>query len=208
MINAPIKQVTSTKYLGVTIDKHLHWNEHISKITSKANTVRGFLQRNLKKCSIDTKSLCYRNLVRPILEYACVVWSPYFKNNINKLETTQRRAARFVMNNYDNYASVTDMIKCLRWPTLEKRCNEQRILMLFKIVNQQVEIPSEGILIPNNVHTRGHNNKLRQLQTRLQCCQGSLFPDTIKLWNKLPDYLANLDDLISFREDLTKIINT
>ena len=208
MINAPIKQVTSTKSLGVTIDKHLHWNEHISKITSKANTVRGFLQRNLKKCSIDTKSLCYRSLVRPILEYTCVVWSPYFKNNINKLETTQRRAARFVMNNYDKYASVTDMIKCLRWPTLEKRRNEQRILMLFKIVNQQVEIPSEGILIPNNVHTRGHNNKFRQLQTRLQCYQGSFFPDTIKLWNKLPDYLANLHDLISFREDLTKIINT
>ena len=112
------------------------------------------------------------------------------------------------MNNYDKYASVTDMTKCLRWPTLEKRRNEQRILMLFKIVNQQVEIPSEGILIPNNVHTRGHNNKFRQLQTRLQCYQGSFFPDTIKLWNKLPDYLANLHDLISFREDLTKIINT
>ena len=73
LINAPIKQVTSNKYLGVTIDKHLHWNEYISKITSKANTVRGFLQRNLKKCSIDTKSLCYRSLLRPILEYACVV---------------------------------------------------------------------------------------------------------------------------------------
>ena len=110
------------------------------------STVRGFLQRNLKKCSIDTKSLCYRSLVRlRILEYACVMWSPYFKNNIIKLETTQRRAARFVMNNYDKYASVTDMIKCLRWPTLEKRRNEQRILMLFIIVNQQVEIPSEGI---------------------------------------------------------------
>ena len=113
------------------------------------------------------------------------------------------------MNNYDKYASVTDMIKCLRWPTLEKRRNEQRILMLFKIVNQQVEIHSEGILIPNNVHTRGHNNKFRQLQTRLYTMlSGILFPDTIKLWNKLPDYLANLHDLISFREDITKIINT
>ena len=74
---------------------------------SKANTVRGFLQQNLKKCSIETKSLCYKSLVRPILEYACVVWSPHFKNNINKLEMTQRRAARFAMNNYDKYASVT-----------------------------------------------------------------------------------------------------
>ena len=101
MNTTPIKQVTSTKYLGVTIDKSLRWNEHISRITSKANTVRGFLQRNLKKCSIETQSLCYKSLVQPILEYACVVWSPYFKNNINKLEMTQLQAARFAMNNYD-----------------------------------------------------------------------------------------------------------
>ena len=87
--------------------------------------------------------------------------------------------------------------------------NEQRILMLFKIVKpNRWRYPQREFLIPNNVHTRGHNNKYRQLQTRLQCYQGSFFPDTIKLWNKLPDYLANLHDLISFREDLTKIINT
>ena len=68
-------------------------------------------------------------------------------------------------------------------------------------MNQQVEIPSEGILIPSYAHTRGHN-KFRQLQTRLQSYQGSFFPDAIKLWNKIPDYLANLHDLNSFREGL------
>ena len=101
-----------------------------------------------------------------ILEYACVVWSPHFKNNINKLEMTQWLTARFAMNNYDKYASVTNMLNCLGWPTLEHRRKEQRILMFFKIINQQVEIPSEGILIPSYAHTRGHNNKFRQLQTR------------------------------------------
>ena len=38
---------------------------------------------------------------------------------------TQRRAARFAMNNYDKYASVTNMLNCLGWPTLECRCKEQ-----------------------------------------------------------------------------------
>ena len=61
MNNTLIRQVTNTRYLGVIIDKSLHWDEHISKITSKANTVRGFLQRNLKKCSVEVKSLCYKS---------------------------------------------------------------------------------------------------------------------------------------------------
>ncbi len=100
--------------------------------------------------------------MRPILEYACVVWSPYLKNNTNKLEITQQRAARFSINNYDNYASVTNMLKYLGWPTLEQRCKELRILMLFKIMNQLVELLSGGLLIPIQEGTRRNFGSFKQ----------------------------------------------
>ena len=45
--NCQIPFVNHAKYLGVIIDKHLNWTEHINMITAKANSVRGFLQRNL-----------------------------------------------------------------------------------------------------------------------------------------------------------------
>ena len=45
--NDVIKEVKHAKYLGVIIDHHLSWNEHINYITSKANNVKCFLQRNL-----------------------------------------------------------------------------------------------------------------------------------------------------------------
>ena len=31
-----IREVTHAKYLGVTIDQHLSWSEHIKQITNKA----------------------------------------------------------------------------------------------------------------------------------------------------------------------------
>ena len=40
--NAVITEVTHTKYLGVTFDQKLSWNEHIQRISSKANQVNGF----------------------------------------------------------------------------------------------------------------------------------------------------------------------
>ena len=40
-------------------------------------------------------------LILPIMEYATFVWSPHTAANINKLKAVQRRAARFVMSNYD-----------------------------------------------------------------------------------------------------------
>ena len=66
--------------------------------------------------------------------------------------------------------------------------------MLFKIMNQLVELPSEGLLIPSCTYTRGHNKKLWQLQARIDSYQ-NFFPDAIKLWNKLPDHLRHLVDI-------------
>ena len=39
---SPIKEVTSTKYLGVVIDHKLTWNDHIQSIVYKAVQVNGF----------------------------------------------------------------------------------------------------------------------------------------------------------------------
>jgi hypothetical protein len=42
-----IEQVTSAKYLGVTITSDLKWSKHINNICAKANSTIGFLKRNL-----------------------------------------------------------------------------------------------------------------------------------------------------------------
>ena len=100
------------------IDKNLNWNEHTKQVVSKANRMRGFLQHNLKKCSPDVKASCYLMLIRPILEYAYVAWSPYHLCHIHAIEImVQRHTARYALNNYDRYASVSEMISELGWPT-------------------------------------------------------------------------------------------
>jgi hypothetical protein len=44
------------------------------------------------------KTQAYNTFVRPSLEYASTVWDPHTQDNINKVESIQRRAARFVTN--------------------------------------------------------------------------------------------------------------
>ena len=111
----------TAKYLGVTIHRSLNWKAHIQNITKKANSTRAFLQRNLHNCPRSTKALCYQTLVRPLLEYASVVWDPATKDSINRLEAVQRGAARLVFNNYSTYTRVTPMIQILNWPPSSNR---------------------------------------------------------------------------------------
>ena len=51
--------------------------------------------------------------VRPILEYAAVVWAPNTKCDTERLEVVQRHAIRFVMSNYNCTTSITAMLSDL-----------------------------------------------------------------------------------------------
>jgi hypothetical protein len=53
--------------------------------------------------------------VRPIMEYACVVWDPITRKNITELERVQRKAARFVMGDYKTTSPVSNKTLIQRW---------------------------------------------------------------------------------------------
>ena len=98
LLNTLIPTVSHAKYLSVIIDKNLNWKQHVNMVTCKGNSTSGFLQCNLAKCPTHVKRLSYTSFVRPILDYPCTIWSPYYQTYIHSIEMVQRRAIRFVMN--------------------------------------------------------------------------------------------------------------
>ena len=106
-----LKTETDSKYLGITINNKLSWKNHIDNIRTKADSFIGFLRRNFQISQEHIKTNVYNTLVRPQVEYAATVWDPYTGENIDKLEMVQRRAARYVCNNYVQMASVTGMLQ-------------------------------------------------------------------------------------------------
>ena len=51
-------------------------------------------------CSRKIKEDLYLTYIKSTLEHAATAWAPYSRQSINKLESVQRRAARFVMHDY------------------------------------------------------------------------------------------------------------
>ena len=74
---AIFKRVTNHDYLGVAISSDLNWLGHVRKIYDKASRTLGLLKRTLFPCSQNVKSIAYKMLVRPQLEYASEVWNLY-----------------------------------------------------------------------------------------------------------------------------------
>ena len=151
-----LKEVKAAKYLGVTIDRTLSWNEHINNVTKKANNTRAFLQRNINICPI--KTLCYQTFVRPIVEYASTVWDLSTEKNTNSGENVQRQAARFVKSDYRRRSSVTTMLESLNWVSLASRRAEAKLVMLYRITNNLVDVTTSA-LTAAPTGTRGNTHR-------------------------------------------------
>ena len=81
--------VDDAKYLGVTVDRKLLWNEHINSMCRKANGAIAFLRRNMSGCTSEVKSWSYQSMVRSNMEYASTVWDPHTEKSIHQLEMVQ-----------------------------------------------------------------------------------------------------------------------
>ncbi|MCG8034813.1 MAG: hypothetical protein JAZ03_21935, partial [Candidatus Thiodiazotropha taylori] len=194
--------VTSGKYLGTTIHEKLLWNDHVDAVTKKANNSLAFLRRNITSCPADIKAQCYKTLVRPIMEYAAPAWDPHTTTNINQLEAVQRRAARFVTGDYRRTSSTSQMLATLGWPTLQQRRSYAKLVLVYRITHALIDIPAAEYLHPIGLSTRGHSLRYLVPFSRTDAHRHSFFPSGIRLWNQLPEHIANSQTLDSFKAGL------
>ena len=91
-----LERVEHAKMLGVTISNNLTWSKHVDNIVSKAGK-RVYMLYQLKRAGISQNYLVtiYVSVIRPVLEYACRVWStslPIFLSDA--IEMIQKRVLR------------------------------------------------------------------------------------------------------------------
>ena len=146
LCNTPLEGVTFQKYLGVYITNSLNWTkQQAMEVKKKVNKILGVLQRNLSSCSAVVKERAYLSLVLPVCEDSSVAWSPYTQKDIICVESVQRRAARFVCNDYCRSSSVNTILSNLGWQDLETRGKITYLTTFFKIKtgNARISFPND-----------------------------------------------------------------
>ena len=119
------------------------------------------------------------------------------------VEQVQRRAARFIFNNYSCLASVNEMLTDLNWATLTHSRKEQKAVMLYKIVHHLVDIPASNYLTLTTTSdiTRGHHKRFLQPSSTVNAYY-SFFPSSIKVWNCLPHNIVDSTKINQFKQNI------
>lgn len=199
-----LKEVEDKKYLGITINDKLKWNKQVQAVCTKANNTLSLLRRNMRTCPRAVKQRCYTSLVRPILEYSSTVWDPHSKQNVDKIEMVQRRAARFVFGNYSYHASPTAMIKELGWQSLAERRAKAKAVMMYKVQNDMISIP-QTLFQQYSRHSRRSQAVFILPYCRTDGYKFSFVPTCIKIWNGLPPQVRDSRSLNSFKTSIDDI---
>ena len=97
MNNCTVEKVKSFKYLGVTINANLKWNDHISNVCRKMCNSLGILRRIKHFVPQSSLVTIYNTMFLPHLDYGIIVWSNCGDSNLSKLQKLQNTAMRIIL---------------------------------------------------------------------------------------------------------------
>ena len=101
------------------------------------------------------KSIAYKMLVRPQLEYFSEVWSPYTMKCIMKIEKNNRNSCRFIFHEYRRDTDTSLLINRLNLDSLNTCRLIQQSTMFYKIHHNLVDIcPPSCIQHANHISSR------------------------------------------------------
>jgi len=202
----PIEPVTSSPYLGVTIDQNLTFNEHIDGVVSRASRALGALRRASRFIPQATRATVYNTLVLPHLDYCSTVWGSAGVTKVQRLQKIQNRGMRIVLQAGPR-THIIDMLRDLRWLSIKQRIIFLNYVLIYKILN--------GLAPPHlsSVFVRpAHRYASRSITSGNLYVQRahpkSLTAVGTNLWNALPVLIRNLPNLRAFKRACTKHIAT
>ena len=87
----PIPHKKSFKDLGVSVSSPLSFHVHIEDTVAKAFSRLGLIYKLFHTKSPKSLIRLYKSFVRPILEYACLIWNPCTSYQTHRIERVQKR---------------------------------------------------------------------------------------------------------------------
>ena len=147
----------------------------------------------------------YLSFIRPLLEYGDVIWNISTQYLVDKVENVQIEAMRIVTGG-TKLTSIQKLYTETGWEKLSDRREKHRLMVLYKIINQQTPEYLRN-LVPNSVasvhgHFTRQSNNISEIRTRSNLYSDYFLPSTIKLWNKLPPDIRNSTSIHIFKNNL------
>ena len=94
--NYEIKRSSSIKFLGVMVDEHLNWKDHINVIENKLSKTLGLFYKAKQFLNAKAMKSLYFSFIHSYLTYGNVAWCSTSMNKTKKLFSKQKQAIKII----------------------------------------------------------------------------------------------------------------
>ena len=202
--NQVINRVPHAKFLGVYIDEHLNWNEHINQLSLKLAKNNGILSKIKHIIPNSTMLTLYNSFILPYLSYCNRIWCSASLNKINKINIAQKRALRTVAN-VGRSVSTKGLFKKFKVLKITDIHKFQTLQLIYKFHNHLLPATFNNYFTPvNKIHGHFTRNSmgLNIPFARTNCKKESIRIAGPRMWNTIPHDIQISTSLHSFNRNL------
>ena len=196
-----IEASPSVKLLGVQIDDKLNFNLHITNICRSAANQLNALIRLKQFLSFEAKKVLVNSYFYSNFNYCPLVWMFSSAKSLNKIESLQKRALRYL---YSDYESPYDTLLAKSGKVTMKASRLRSLCVeIYK------SIDAINPLLMNEIFRLRVTNRIVHSQYRLhldipRVSQVSFGKKSIrsfgpKIWNSLPPHIKSCENLETFK---------
>ena len=188
--------------LGVLVDNNLKFHEHTADIIRKSKRTLGIIKRSFSYLDENIMKKLYKSLVRPVIEYANVIWGPLNVGDSKLLEKVQRRATKMVKNIRN--LTYEERLRRMKLPSLKYRRRRGDMILVYKLVSGMLK--TDGIVKRSapRYAIRGHHLRLVKQRATKRPRRNHLTIRSVNDWNSLPGWVVSAPSLNIFKTKLDK----
>ena len=203
--HAAIPRGPSHKHLGVILDNRLNFEEHLTHISVKCNSMLNPLKSLKRRVQSKHLEKMYLSFILPHLEYGSIIFDLAPQNKLAMLDRIHYHAALTVSGCMVG-TSETKVLKCIGWLSLAVRRKEKKLLLMHDLENNRLPVfivPSfyQYLNPVHDVRLRNH----RKFALPRGCSQrfyNSTIPNSIKQWESIPQNIKVLYSRNSFKYNI------
>ena len=129
-----IKAVAKVKLLEIEIDEKLNFNNHINNICKSTSNQLSALIGLKHLLGFMERKVLVNTFVMSNFNYCSLVWNFSSAQSLNKIENLQKRALRFLFNDYDS--TYEDLLEKSGYPNMNLRRQRTLCIEIYKTLNK------------------------------------------------------------------------
>ena len=185
-----IHQSHSIKVLGVVLDRHLSWHDHVSHLVQKCYCILIGLARTHRRIPRCTKQLLIEALVFPHIRYCLSVWGGCVAGERKRVQRVINFAARIVTG-IGRRDHVTPALEQLGWLRVDDMITESDVAVMRRLLYSP-HVP--GLLsgrVPRRSEVSARQSRgsvsgqLELPRVRTELARRSFLSRAVRAWNDL-----------------------